>query len=88
MARPGRMGEALECMAAAGDVPAIDFQKQMIMVFTADGPDGAGSRRHWTTRGTSRYKAMSTMMGGAGLHSAVAGVRGAATGSRQSGNWA
>ena len=48
-------------------VPALDFQKQMVLVFTADGPNTVGCTPTADGKGNVRGNAMSTMIGGPGF---------------------
>ena len=49
------------------NVPAVDFQKQMVLVFTADGPNSVGCMPTHDGKGNVRGDAMSTLMGGPGF---------------------
>jgi hypothetical protein len=50
------------------DVPAVDFQQQMVLVFTAEGPNHVGyDRLTLDDRGNVRAKVMSTLIGGPGF---------------------
>jgi hypothetical protein len=48
-------------------LPEIDFQKQMILVFTADGPNSVGCEPRLDRQGNLQALAMSTLMGGPGF---------------------
>ena len=48
-------------------VPALDFKKQMVLVFTADGPNSVGCTPTADGKGNVRGDAMSTMIGGPGF---------------------
>ncbi len=48
-------------------VPAVDFHKQMVLVFTADGPNSVGCTPTLDGKGNVRADAMSTMIGGPGF---------------------
>jgi len=49
------------------NVPAVDFQKQMVLVFTADGPNSVGCTPTHDGKGNVRGDAMSTLIGGPGF---------------------
>jgi hypothetical protein len=49
------------------NVPAVDFQKQMILVFTADGPNSVGCAPTLDGQGNIEAQAMSTLIGGPGF---------------------
>lgn len=48
-------------------VPEIDFKKQMVLVFTADGPNSVGCGPTHDGKGNIKAVAMSTMMAGPGF---------------------
>ena len=48
-------------------LPEIDFQKQMILVFTASGPNSVGCEPRLDGQGNVRAFAMSTLIGGPGF---------------------
>ena len=48
-------------------LPEVDFQKQMILVFTADGPNSVGCEPRLDAQGNVQAEAMSTMIGGPGF---------------------
>jgi hypothetical protein len=50
-----------------GDAPPIDFQKQMVLVFTAGGPNSVGCTPTIDGKGNVRAEAMSTLIGGPGF---------------------
>jgi len=49
------------------NLPALDFQKQMVLVFTADGPNNVGCTPTRDSAGNVRADAMSTLIGGPGF---------------------
>ena len=49
------------------NLPAVDFQKQMVLVFTADGPNSVGCNPTRDGQGHIQAQAMSTLIGGPGF---------------------
>jgi hypothetical protein len=49
------------------NLPALDFQKQMVLVFTAEGPNNVGCTPTRDNAGNVRADAMSTLIGGPGF---------------------
>lgn len=49
------------------NVPTVDFQKQLILVFTADGPNTVGCTPAQDGQGNLQANAMSTLMAGPGF---------------------
>lgn len=48
-------------------LPEVDFQKQMVLVFTADGPNSVGCEPRLDGQGNLQALAMSTLIGGPGF---------------------